>query len=194
MAVRARLDRLGVPAQYLLFVGTFEPRKNVAGLLNAYGILRESEKDKPPLVLAGRRGWLFDETLAQVDRLGLRDHIVFLDTPSDDDLLALYSGAMALVLPSHYEGFGLTVLEAMACGAPVVISDRGSLPEIAGDAALVVDPDDVDALAGAMRRVVGDAEVRARLRERGLARAAEFGWERCARETLAVYDRVLGDA
>lgn len=192
--VRTQLDRLGVPAPYLLFVGTFEPRKNVAGLLSAYDVLRGGEKDMPSLVLAGRRGWLFDETLAQVNRLGLRDHIVLLDTPSDDDLVALYSGAIALVLPSHYEGFGLTVLEAMACGAPVVISDRGSLPEIAGDAALVVDPDDVDALAETMRRVVGDADVRARLRERGLARAAEFGWERCARETLAVYGRVVDDA
>ena len=192
-AARLRLDRLGVPGAYFLFVGTFEPRKNVSGLLNAYGILREHETGLSSLVLAGRRGWLFDETLAQVDRLGLRNHIIVLDTPSDDDLAALYSSAMALVLPSHYEGFGLPVLEAMSCGAPVVISDRGSLPEIAGGAALVVDPDDAHALAEAMKRATGDADLRARLRERGLARAAEFGWERCARETLAVYDRVLGD-
>ena len=193
-AARVRLDRLGVPQAYLLFVGTFEPRKNLAGLLSAYGLLRERETDAPLLVLAGRRGWLFDETLAQADRLGLRQHMIFLDTPADDDLVALYNGATALVLPSHYEGFGLPVLEAMSCGAPVVISDRGSLPEIAGGAALVVDPDDAHALAEAMSCVSRDADLRARLRERGLARAADFSWERCARETLAVYDSVMRDS
>ena len=137
------------------------------------------------------RSWLFDETRALVDRLGLRERVVFLDTPHDEDMVALYGGATAVALPSHYEGFGLPVLEAMACGTPVVISDRGSLPEIAGEAALAVDPDDAGALAAALERVWRDSELRAMLRQKGLNRAAEFSWERCAQETLAVYQHVL---
>jgi glycosyltransferase involved in cell wall biosynthesis len=144
--------------------------------------------------MAGRRGWLFDQTLAQVGRLGLRERVTFLDAPADDDMAALYNGATALALPSHYEGFGLPVLEAMACGTPVIISNRGSLPEIAGEAALVVDPDDAAALSSALARVWRDPEVHAALRRKGLARAAEFSWERCARETLDVYKRVLREA
>ena len=189
---RRRLDRLGLPERYLLFVGTFEPRKNVAGLLNAYRALLERGVDAPPMALAGRRGWLFDEALARVERLRLRDRVIFLDAPADDDLVAVYNGASALILPSYYEGFGLPVLEAMSCGAPVVISRRGSLPEIAGDAALVVDdPDDAGALAAAVERLLTDVALSAQLREKGFARAGEFSWERCARETLAVYSLVL---
>jgi glycosyltransferase involved in cell wall biosynthesis len=188
---RPRLDRLGVRGTYLLFVGTFEPRKNVAGLLNAYRILLDRAGSVLQLVIAGRRGWLFDETVAQVEHLGLRERVVFLDAASDDDLLALYNGAATLILPSHYEGFGLPVLEAMACGTPVVISDRGSLPEIAGSAALVVDPDDPDALAASIERILRDPDLAAQLRQKSLARAAEFTWERCARETLAAYHLII---
>jgi len=192
-AARSRLDRLGLPSSYFLFVGTFEPRKNVAGLLSAYRLLIDRDTSAPDLVVAGRRGWLFDETLARVERLGLREHVRFLDAPADEDMVALYNGAVALALPSHYEGFGLPVLEAMACGTPAVISDRGSLPEIAGDAALAVDPDDAAALAAALERVWRDPALRQSYRDKGLARAAEFSWERCARETLAVYRRVMGE-
>ncbi len=191
---RPRLDRLGLPERYLLFVGTFEPRKNVAGLLNAYRALLERGADAPPLALAGRRGWLFDEATARVDRLRLHDRVIFLDVPTDDDLVALYNGASALILPSYYEGFGLPVLEAMSCGTPVVISHRGSLPEIAGKAALVVDdPDDAGALAAAVERILADVALGAQLREKGFARAGEFSWERCARETLAVYSLLLNE-
>jgi glycosyltransferase involved in cell wall biosynthesis len=193
-AARARLDRLDLPGRYLLFVGTFEPRKNVAGLLNAVRVLHDRDASTPPLVIAGRRGWLVDETTATIHRLGLREHVVILDTPSDEDLVALYNGAAALLLPSHDEGFGLPVLEAMSCGAPVVVSNRGSLPEIAAEAALVVDdPDDAEALAAAIDLIVHDPELAGALRQKGLSRAAEFSWERCARETLAVYERVLRD-
>ncbi len=190
--VRPCLDRLGLPERYLLFVGTFEPRKNVDGLLNAYRLLLDRDTSAPPLLIAGRRGWMFDETMAHVDRLGLRERVLFLEAPSDDGLVALYNGAVALILPSHYEGFGLPVLEAMSCGVPVVISNRGSLPEIAGGAALVVDdPDDAAALAASMQSVLHDPALRAQLRRRGRARAAEFTWERCARETLAVYHSII---
>jgi glycosyltransferase involved in cell wall biosynthesis len=191
-AIRPHLERLDLAMPYLLFVGTFEPRKNIAGLLQAYRALLERESAAPRLVIAGRRGWLFDETMARVDALQLRPRITFIDTPSDNELVALYHGALALVLPSYYEGFGLPVLEAMSCGAPVIISDRGSLPEIAGDAALAIDPDDPDALAGAMHRIIEDGALRQSLRNQGIRRAAEFTWERCARETLAVYRKVSG--
>ncbi len=187
-----RAGRPGVPDRYLLFVGTFEPRKNVAGLLSAYRLLLDRDTSAPPLVIAGRRGWLFDKALARVERLGLHRRVLFLDAPADDDLVALYNGAATLALPSYYEGFGLPVLEAMACGVPVVISDRGSLPEIAGGAALVVDPDDADALATAIEQILHDPSLAEQLRQKGLARAAEFTWERCARETLAVYRLIVG--
>jgi glycosyltransferase involved in cell wall biosynthesis len=190
-SARLRLDRLALPAQYILFVGTFEPRKNVTGLLAAFRMLVDRDASAPSLVIAGRRGWLFDETLDHVRRLGLRERVIFLDAPRDEDMVALYNGAIALVLPSHYEGFGLPVLEAMACGTPTIISNRGSLPEIAGDASLVVDPDDAGALAGALDSVWRDPRLRAALHQKGLARAATFTWERCARETLAAYQSVL---
>lgn len=191
-AINPHLERLDLTMPYLLFVGTFEPRKNIAGLLQAYRMLLDREPAAPRLVIAGRRGWLFDETMARIDALHLRRYITFIDTPSDDDLLALYHGARALVLPSYYEGFGLPVLEAMSCGTPVIISDRGSLPEIAGDAALVIDPDDPAALADALQQVIEDNSLRQNLRNKGMQRAAEFTWQRCAHETLAAYNRCLG--
>ena len=142
--IAAARDRLQLPDRFILFAGTLEPRKNVAGLLRAYRLLLDRDPHSPDLILAGSRGWLFDETRALIDELRLSDHVRWIDSPPDGDLAALYNAATVFVLPSHYEGFGLTVLEAMACGAPCIISDRGSLPEIAGGAAKEIDPDDVD--------------------------------------------------
>ena len=187
-------ERLNLPAQFILFAGTLEPRKNVADLLRAYRLLLDRERHQPDLILAGSRGWLFDETRALLSELRLTDRVRWIESPSNDDLTALYNLATVFVLPSHYEGFGLTVLEAMSCGAPVIISDRGSLPEIAGGAALEIDPDDPVELADTIGRVLDDTVLQHRLRYMGLERVKEFSWERCARETLAVYHRVLGDA
>jgi glycosyltransferase involved in cell wall biosynthesis len=187
-------QRLQLPERYILFAGTLEPRKNVAGLLRAYRLLRDHDSRAPDLILAGSRGWLFDETRALIDELHLSGHVRWIDSPPDHDLAALYAAASVFVLPSHYEGFGLTVLEAMACGAPCLISDRGSLPEIAGGAAQEVDPDDVAELATAMARVLDDVQLQQQLRDKGLARVGDFSWERCARETLDVYRRVLRQA
>ncbi|CAG0936751.1 mannosyl-N-acetyl-alpha-D-glucosaminyl-diphospho-ditrans,octacis-undecaprenol 3-alpha-mannosyltransferase / alpha-1,3-rhamnosyltransferase [Thermoflexales bacterium] len=189
VAARARLQ---LPDRFILFAGTLEPRKNVAGLLRAYHLLLERDPRSPDLILAGSRGWLFDETRALIDELHLSERVHWIDSPADTDLAALYQAASVFVLPSHYEGFGLTVLEAMACGAPCIISDRGSLPEIAGGAAVEIDPADIVELAEALLGVLHDDRLQQRLRHKGLARAAEFSWERCARETLAVYRRVLG--
>jgi glycosyltransferase involved in cell wall biosynthesis len=185
------LAELGLSPGYVLFVGTFEPRKNVAGLLQAYACLRQQRPDCPPLVLAGRSGWLFEETLSRIQALKLEAVVRRLEEVTDRHLPALYRGAAALVLPSHYEGFGFPVLEAMGCGTPAVIADRASLPEIAGDAALKVDPDDHEALAAALGRVLDDSGLRAALARRGLERARAFTWERTARQTLALYEAVL---
>ncbi len=188
----AARDRLRLPEQFILFAGTLEPRKNVAGLLRAYRLLLEHDPHSPELILAGSRGWLFDKTRALIDDLRLNDHVRWIDSPPDGDLVALYNSAAVFVLPSHYEGFGLTVLEAMACGVPCIISDRGSLPEIAGGAAKEIDPDDAGELAEAMAGVLRDVQLQQQLRQKGFERVAEFSWARCARETLAVYQHVLG--
>lgn len=188
-AVDAAAARHNLPKPYLLFVGTFEPRKNVSGLLTAYTLL---PADAPPLVLVGNKGWLFDETLARVRELGLSGRVRFIQDLPADDLPALYCGAALLALPSHYEGFGLPVLEAFACGAPVVIADRASLPEIAGDAAALCNPDDPASIAHALCAVLDDSAHRDSLIARGFARVNDFSWDKCARETLAVYRTVMG--
>ncbi|MBL8057889.1 MAG: glycosyltransferase family 4 protein [Anaerolineales bacterium] len=190
-AVAAVLARHHLAAGFVLFVGTFEPRKNVPGLLRAYAVLRAAAPDAPPLVLAGLKGWLFDETMQLAAELGLANHLRFFENFPSADLPELYSAAGVLVLPSHYEGFGFPVLEAMGCEVPVVISDRSSLPEIAGDAALKVDPDSPEALAEALRQALGDSGLRAALIGRGRANSVRFTWEKTARETLALYQRVL---
>lgn len=181
------LSRFGLaPQGYLLFLSTLEPRKNVDGLLRAYSQLGEGA---PRLVIAGRRGRYYEGIFALVESLRLGERVVFTDYVSDEQAIDLYSGALAFVYPSHYEGFGLPVLEAMACGAPVVTTNVSSLPEIAGDAALLVPPGDDAALAAALARVAHDAPLRAALRTAGLRQAAQFSWERCARETVRVWEK-----
>ncbi len=191
--IEAMRSQLELPHDYILFVGTFEPRKNVNGLLDAYAQLRSRHSGTPPLILAGNPGWLFDETLALVERLDLGDTVRFLESFPTEDLPALYSGASVFVLPSHYEGFGLPVLEAMACGTVCVIANRASLPEIAGEAALRCDPNDTDSIVDSLERALADSALRTDLRERGFARAREFNWEKCCNKTLAVYRSVLAD-
>jgi glycosyltransferase involved in cell wall biosynthesis len=137
-------------------------------------------------VIAGGRGWLSEGIERRAADQGLAGRVRLSGYLPDPDLPALLSGALAFVFPSLYEGFGMPVLEAMACGAPVLTSSTSSLPEVAGDAAMLVDPADTDAIAAGIARIVGDPALRADLRERGLARAATFTWDRCARETLAV--------
>ncbi len=190
--IRPALARYGLEPGYLLFVGTLEPRKNLPGLFGAYRRLLDEGIAQAPLVVVGGKGWLYEEIFARVEALGLRERVRFLHAVPDADLPALYNGAALLVLPSFYEGFGLPALEAMACGTPVVVSDRGSLPEIVGEAGVRVDPDDEAAIAEGLRGLLLDPDLRRRLAEKGQARAARFTWERTARETLAVYHRVLG--
>jgi glycosyltransferase involved in cell wall biosynthesis len=178
---RYRLER-----PYVLFVGYLEPKKNLPVLLEAVARLRRGgEWGETELLVVGARGWGPDPAaLARILRLD--GAVRFLGPAPDADLPALYSGALAFAFPSLWEGFGLPVLEAMAAGAPVLASNRGALPELAGDAALLVEPR-VAPLAEALGTLLGDPALRARLRAAGRARAAAFSWERTARETLAVY-------
>ncbi len=185
------LARLGLTPGYLLFVGTFEPRKNVPGLFAAYFRLRQLLPDAPPLVLVGWRGWLFDKTAEVMRELGLESQVRFVENLPPEDLPAVYNGASVFVLPSHYEGFGFPVLEAMGCGVPCVISDRASLPELGGAAALAVNPDEPDALADALRRALTDSALRVEMSRQGLEQTQKFRWENTARETLALYRQVL---
>ncbi len=189
---RASLQaELGIPQNFFLFVGTIEPRKNIGGLLQAYEYLKSHYSiGDAALVIAGGKGWLYDETLESVRKLGIEDAVHFVGRVSDETLQRLYVGARALVHPAFYEGFGLPPLEAMACGTPVIVSNVSSLPEVVQDAALLVDPNDAEEIAVAMHRLLTDDALHAELREKGLARAASFSWQRAAIDTLGVYRKV----
>ena len=189
--IRRVSAQYGLKPGYLLFVGTLEPRKNVPGLLQSYRLLLNQRKSIAPLVLVGGKGWLHEEVFERVETLHLTGGVRFLHDVPDIDLPALYNGASLLVSPSFYEGFGLPALEAMACGTPVVAAERASLPEVVGDAGVLVNPDEPEAIAEGLAAVLGDPALWARLREAGLARAAQFTWEKTARETLAIYQKVL---
>lgn len=180
----------GLPPRFLLTVGTVEPRKNLPGLFHALAALRREEAI--PLVVAGSKGWLYEETFRTLEVLGLGDQVVFLGYVPDASLAALYTAAEAVVLPSLYEGFGLPVLEAMSCGAPVVCSRTSSLPEVGGDAARYFDPCEPEEMAAAILQVWRDEALREAMRAAGFQRAAGFSWERAAAQTLALYETLLG--
>jgi glycosyltransferase involved in cell wall biosynthesis len=190
-------ERYALAVPYLLFVGTLEPRKNLRGLLDAFRQLisrHTGEGDVPALAIAGARGWWYRDLYRAARELGLGERVRFLGRVSDADLPALYSAAAAFVYPSLYEGFGLPPLEALACGTPVVCSDRSSLPEVVGDAGLLVDPTRPGALAAALERILHDAALRQELRGRGLERAARYTWARTAAATAQVYEQAVREA
>ncbi len=186
---RVRRDH-GLPPQFILSLGTIEPRKNLTSLLEAYHGLRVRGSEAR-LVIVGQKGWLYEGFFRRLHELGLENEVVFTGFVPDADLPALYSAAELFVFPSLYEGFGLPVLEALACGAPVVTSNRSSLPEVAGDAALLVDPTSVADLQATMTTVLESQDVRADLKARGPRQAARFSWDKAARETLALYQSVF---
>ncbi|MDP8922648.1 MAG: glycosyltransferase family 4 protein [Chloroflexota bacterium] len=188
-ALRARLG-LGADTPYILFVGVIEPRKNLVGLFEAFAILKSRRSLPHKLVVVGRKGWLWEETMERAATSPFRQDIVFPGFIPDGELATLYTAAETFVFPSHYEGFGLPVLEAMACGAPVVSSRASSLPEVVGDAGMQVDPGDPEGLAAALELLALNAELRADLRRRGLERAGQFTWTAAARSLLDVYERV----
>ena len=184
----------GIEGDYVLSVGSIQPRKNLARLVGAYAGLRRArpQANLPKLVLVGKRAWLYGETLRAIRESGIGDLTVLTGYVSESDLPALYTGALCFVYPSYFEGFGLPPLEAMQCGAPVVAGDRTSLPEVVGRAGLLVDPFDEGALAAAIARLIDDGDLRARLRAAGLERARQFTWRETARLTLEAYERAAG--
>jgi glycosyltransferase involved in cell wall biosynthesis len=183
--------QLDLQPGYLLFVGTFEPRKNIGGLLEAYQLLTARLPNAPPLVVAGTRGWLFDETMNKIEHLGLNNRVLWREAIPQSAMPALYNMARALVLPSFYEGFGLPALEAMACGTPPIVSQRSSLPEVVGHVGLLIDPDDPTTIAAALERAITDDNWHTAQRGAGLARAASFTWSETAKVALDVYKAVL---
>jgi glycosyltransferase involved in cell wall biosynthesis len=190
-AVRAFRDRHGLPERFVLYLGTLEPRKNVEALVRAYALLRERGSDDHVLVLAGPRGWQYEPIFELIRRLGITDNVRLPGFVPAEDQALWYSSAAVFAFPSRYEGFGLPLLEAMACGAPVVSSNASSLPEVVGDAGLLVDPSDVDGLSSALARLLEDEPLRQALAAAGLARAQSFSWRRLASETVQVYREVL---
>jgi alpha-1,3-rhamnosyl/mannosyltransferase len=191
-AVRPVRERLGLPAQYLLHVGTLEPRKNLLLLMQAYGDLPARVRERCPLVLAGGWGWNAAEVFTHYHDVARHRGVHLLGYVSDADLPAVYNGAHALVFPSHYEGFGLPPLEMLACGGAVIASTAGAVVETAGQSAHLIDAGDLAGWRDAMHRIVTDDDWHARLCRGGPAVARTYTWERCAEETYRVYERVLG--
>ncbi len=186
-------ERYGLPDGYLLSVGTREPGKNREALLQALARLVRGGRDLH-LAVVGQRGWRYEGESEALSSLGVEGRVHFTGYVPQADLPALYNAASVFVFPSLHEGFGLPALEAMACGVPVVTSTVSALPEVVGEAGLLVDPANADALADAIARVLDDRTLAADLASAGLARAASFTWEACAKATVAVYREVLGEA
>ncbi len=181
------LQSFNLPRGFLLFVGTLEPRKNVPLLLRVYHQLRQEHGLDRPLVLVGGKGWIYEEIFATIRELQLSNHVHHLQGVGDQQLSHLYSAAALLAIPSFYEGFGLPVLEAMHCGCPVVAANRGSLPEVGGTAAILLDVEDEDAWAATLWRVLTDSALRERMSTDGRQQAAQFTWDKTAAATLEMY-------
>lgn len=181
----------GIEGEYFLYLGTLEPRKNLERLIQAYALLRQEHPEAPKLVLAGGKGWMYDTIFETVKMLHLEDKVVFPSYIPSEDMAALYSGATAFVFPSLYEGFGMPPLEAMACGTPVITSNAASLPEAVGNAAVLVNPYKVEAIAKAMEILMEDPALRARLKRLGLRRAKEMSWENAAKKLYSIYESLV---
>ncbi len=184
--IKAAITDMSLPKNFLLFVGSLEPRKNLPLLLEAL----KAAKTNLPLVLTGWEGWGSKEWLGHIRGSSFSDRVFITGYTTDEQLACLYSAATALVYPSLYEGFGLPVLEAMACGCPVICSDAASLPEVAGDAAILVYPSDKNQLAHAIDLMVLDSETRSRYAKKGTARSQTFTWRKTAEKTLEVFKKV----
>ncbi len=176
--------------EFVLSVSTLEPRKNYERLIKAFaGSKRREEK----LVIVGKKGWGYEPIFDLVNKMNLKDSVIFLDYVKDNDLLALYNTCKFFVMPSLYEGFGLPPLEAMACGAPVIVSNRSSLPEVVGEAAMLVDPYSVEDMQEKMNILLRQREIRKELEEKSLEQAAKFSWKKTAEETLKIFRKVVNE-
>lgn len=182
-------EKYGIKGEYIFYAGSHQPRKNLVRLIEAYSRLKNAHGCA--LVLTGKVEERRADVYASVERFGVKGRVQFIGEAEEDDLPVLYSMARVFVFPSLFEGFGLPPLEAFACGCPVVSSNVTSLPEVVGDAGIMVDPTDTGAIAGAIDRVLGSETLRSEMREKGFTRAALFSWAACAEKTLAVYRDAL---
>ncbi len=190
LILNATRHKYGLQQPFVLAVGTLEPRKNHAGLIKAFAQVYKRKEGPAQLVIAGGKGWLYDETERLVEDLKLQEHVRFLGRVTDLELITLYSMADVFAFPSLFEGFGIPPLEAMACGAPVITSNTSALPEIVGDAALLVNPHDSDDIAQAIIRVLNDDTLRDDLRTRGYRRAKQYTWKAAAQKMLHIYKQL----
>lgn len=180
--------KYAISDNYILFVGTLQPRKNISRLIEAFAKIKEEDLDLKhvELVIIGKKGWLYEEILEAPKKFGIEDKVKFLEGVNDNELTTFYKHALCYVLPSLYEGFGLPVVEAMKHGCPVITSNSSSLPEAGGDAALYIDPENIEDIATKITKVVNDKDLRHELSEKGKKQAAKFSWEKTAKETLKV--------
>lgn len=187
-------QRRGLPRRVILFVGTLEPRKNIGHLLEVYKrLIRQTPEaeNQPKLVIVGAKGWFYEEIFARVETLNLKDQVILPGYVPHEELPLWYNVADVFVYPSLYEGFGLPPLEAMACGTPAIVADTSSLPEVVGQAGLIVPPQDVDVWVEAIREVLDDEALRQTMRQQGLSQAARFSWTRMAQQTVRAYRRAI---
>lgn len=182
---------LGIEGEYFLYLGTIEPRKNLERLIEAYGKFIKNKNNPPKLVLAGAKGWLYDDIFQKVKNLNLDDKVIFTKYVPSEDINAVMCGALAFVFPSIYEGFGMPPLEAMACGVPVLTSGEASLPEVTGDSALIIDAYSVSSIADGLEKIYSDENLRKRLSREGAERAKNFSWEKSAELLYKVYGELL---
>lgn len=185
------LDKYNIAKKYILNVGTIEPRKNIPNLISAFAVyLKETCAADLSLVIAGKKSWGYPQCFSKVQELNLKEKIIFCDYTSDEDLIALYNFAEVFIYPSFYEGFGLPVLEAMSCSAAVICSENSSLPEIAGDAAILVNPNDTQEIKNAIKKVLSGPDVKNTMSEKSVRQAGKFSWKKTAQETIEVYKKL----
>jgi len=177
--------------RFILYVGALQPRKNIPLLLKAYSELKKNGTFDYELVIAGSTGWRNKNIFVLIEKLGLKNDVMFLGYVPEDDLPVIYNLAEFFVYPSFFEGFGMPVLEAMACGCPVISSNTSSLPEVIGEAGIMIDPNNIEDLKDAMIRMTQDHSLKNEMREKGIKRAKLFSWDKCARETLEVYRKAV---
>jgi glycosyltransferase involved in cell wall biosynthesis len=189
--IEATKARYNLPNQYFLYVGTLEPRKNIPYMLEAFSKAKEKYQIPHKLVIVGKKGWKYESIFQTIERNKLENDIIFTGYINDEDLPAIYSGASIFLFPSLYEGFGLPVLEAMKCGVPVITTNVSSLPEVAGDAGILIPLDDVGYFANQIFELINDDDKWKHYSQLSLTRAGQFSWDRTAQETIDVYKKVL---
>ena len=189
--IEAVKKKYGITGDYFLYLGTIEPRKNIQRVIEAYAKLAEEDDGAPPLILAGGRGWLCEPIYKSAAEANRPDRIRFIGYVPQEDAPLLMAGAKVFLFPSLYEGFGTPIIEAMACGVPVISSNVASMPEVVGDAGILVDPYSVDSIRNAMERLSNDADLREELRNRGLERVKRFRWETSAAILLDMYRKLV---